>query len=171
MHVRLAVAAAVLAWSGGMAVAQPPAVPPGTWWDVPLVVEEVGLTDDQRSTLAKVTRRHVRALADLRAAVARAEIDLQEVSDRDPLPLQEVRQAFTALQASRTRLEQERFELVLSVRGILEPEQWRRLQRFARERVQDGRDERFDQEGREPRPQRPPGRQGGTEPRLPAPPR
>lgn len=154
-----------------MAGAQPPTVPPGAWWDVPLVVEEVGLTEEQRSALAQVTRRHVRALVDLRAAVAKAEIDLQEISDREPLPLREVRQAFTALQTARARLEQERFELVLSVRGTLDGDQWRRLQRFARERVQERRGERLDQEGRGPRPERIPGSPGGRLPRPPAPPR
>lgn len=155
-------------WSAGTAQAQGFDVPPGRWWEVPRLVEDLGLTAEQRGSLAEATRTHVRKLADLRAEVTKAQVDLQVAAEKEPFSPREVRQAFGVLQAARSRLELERFELVVSVRGVLSSSQWRTLQDIARRRMEMERSEggrRPGLEGRRPllrRPQDGPPR--GSEP-------
>ncbi len=128
-------------------------LPPGAWWEDGRIAEMLGLTDAQREEIRGRVYEHARRMADLNAEVRKAEIDLRETVGRDDFDPDAVRTAFAAFQATRQRLEQERFEMLLGVRSVLTTDQWNRLQR-ARERVERLREERRDP--RSPRP--PPGR-------------
>jgi len=52
-------------------------------------------------------------MIDLKANVEKAELDLKAAAEEEPLVLARVRQAFQALQQARTRLDTERFEMLL----------------------------------------------------------
>lgn len=149
----LILAVALMGWATA-GLAQSFEIPPGRWWEVPRLVQDLGLTPEQRTALAEASRTHVRNLADLRAEVTKAQVDLQEAAEREPFSAGDVRKAFSVLQAARARLELERFELVISVREILSAEQWRKLQGLVRDRR-----ERLREEGGprpEPEARRPP---------------
>jgi Spy/CpxP family protein refolding chaperone len=120
------------------AVAQPLSMPPGRWWERPRIASEIGLSDEQRSTLDGVVLDHAKAMVDLKADVEKAELDLRGAADREPFDAKSVRSAFAALLQKRTRLEQERFELLLRVREVLTAEQWKKLTRFVRDRPMRG---------------------------------
>jgi Spy/CpxP family protein refolding chaperone len=133
---RVAVMAVGAAAIAGSAWAQPLAVPPGRWWERPRIAAELGLSDEQRKTLDAIGLDHARAMVDLKAEVEKSEIDLRAAAEAEPFAAKRIREAFSALQARRSRLEQERFELLLRVREVLTGEQWRKLARLARERLQ-----------------------------------
>jgi len=110
-------------------------IPLGRWWERPRVAQELGVTQEQQALLEEATVAHARAMVDLKATVDKAEIDLRVAADRDPLDKAKVRTAFAAMQQARTRLEAERFEMLLRVREVLTREQWEKLKVLTRERI------------------------------------
>jgi Spy/CpxP family protein refolding chaperone len=115
-------------WSQGLGV------PGGRWWERPRLAAALGLTDEQRSKLEVAATASARIMIDLKANVEKAELDLKAAADEQPLNAAKVRQAFAVLQQVRTRLDAERFEMLLKVREVLTVEQWRSLQELRRER-------------------------------------
>lgn len=117
-------------------------VPPGRWWDRPAVVRALGLSPEQSKEIEGIALTYARQMVDLKAAVERAELDLRAAADAEPFTADRVREAFAQLQRARTRLEAERLEMILRIRGVLSGEQWQRLRRWAeqaRARGVDGR--------------------------------
>ena len=125
---------AVLAFAAGAASAQPFTVPVGKWWERPRIAARLAITEEQVGKLNAATYPHAKAMVDLKAAVDKATIDLQAVSEAEPFDAARARTAFGTLLQSRQRLETERFEMLLKVKAILTVEQWRQLQELVRER-------------------------------------
>lgn len=135
-------AAAALLLMGAGVQAQGLGVPPGKWWERPRVVEELGITSEQKQRLEAVTYQSARAMIDLKSAVDKAELDLRVAGDGEPFDPRSARQAFVALQQARQRLETERFELLIKVREVLTREQWQQLREMTqalRERIKERR--------------------------------
>jgi len=124
----------VLASWAGVASAQPFAVPVGKWWERPRIQSRLGLRPDQVAKLEEAAYPQARAMIDLKASVEKATLDLQAAADAAPFDAERTRTAFAVLQQARQRLETQRFEMLLKVRGILDAEQWKRLQEIVRER-------------------------------------
>ncbi len=108
-------------------------VPPGRWWDRPVVARLVGLSAEQQRSIETITLAHARAMVDLKANVAKAELDLRLAAEQEPFSAERVREAFGALVRARAALESERFEMILRIREVLSSEQWQRLRRLAEE--------------------------------------
>lgn len=135
-------------------------LPPGRWWEEPVVIERVGLSEEQRTEIRALVYEHARQMIDLNAGLKRAELDLKQTVDRTEIDPQAVRTAFAAFQDARRRLETERFEMLLGVRLLLSDEQWEEIQELRRrfhDRVENRRD-RPPQRPRRPGPDRPGGR-------------
>jgi len=126
----VAAAAAAIA---GSTWAQPLAMPPGRWWERPRIAAELALTAEQRGTLDELAVEHARTMVDLKGEVEKAELDLRVAAAAEPFDPRRVRDAFASLQQRRSRLELERFELLLKVRGVVSAEQWRKLAALAQE--------------------------------------
>ncbi len=122
----------ILAANG--ARAQGMGVPMGRWWERPKVAEQLGLTQEQTQKLEAITLDGARAMVDLKAAVQKAGIDLRAASDIDPFQPDKVRAAFQVMQQARAKLETQRFEMLLKVRGVLTAPQWHQLRELIRER-------------------------------------
>ena len=120
--------------AAGLAAAQPFNVPPGRWWERPMVAAKLALSPDQVKQLDAATYAFALRMVDLKAAVEKDEIDLRALSEAEPFMPGKVRDAFAALQQARVKLESERFDMLLKVREVLNPEQWAKLQQLARER-------------------------------------
>ncbi len=135
--------------------AQMPPIPPGRWWERPRAAERLALSAEQRARLEELTIRHARELADLKAEVEKAEIDLRAAADREPFDAAAVRRAFTALQQARSRMEAQRFEMLLAIRETLTAPQWALLKELTREWVRDATRDAGGRERFGPRPMRP----------------
>lgn len=110
-------------------------VPQGRWWTRPAIAEELGLSPEQKTRLEEIVAERLKVIIDARAAVEKAQVELREVAQKEPLNVQKARQAFQAVQQARARLEKERFELLLSQRQVLTAEQWQRAREILVERV------------------------------------
>lgn len=128
------IAAAGLMLAAGFAAAQPYVMPPGRWWERPMIAGKLALSPDQVKQLDSATYAFALRMVDLKAAVEKDEIDLRALSEAEPFMPGKVRDAFAALQQARVKLESERFDMLLKVREVLNPEQWAKLQQLARER-------------------------------------
>ena len=123
-----------LVLAAGVAAAQTFDVPQGRWWERPMVAGRLGLSPDQVKQLDSTTYTFARRMVDLKAAVEKAQIDLRAAAEAEPFAPDKVREAFAVLQQARTRLETERFDMLLKVRELLTPDQWSKLQQLARAR-------------------------------------
>lgn len=110
-------------------------VPQGRWWTRPAIAEELGLSPEQKTRLEEIVAERLKVIIDARAAVEKAQVELREVAQKEPLDVQKARQAFQAVQQARARLEKERFELLLSQRQVLTAEQWQKARKILAERV------------------------------------
>jgi len=119
--------------AAGVATAQPMGVPMGRWWERPKVAEQLGLTQEQTQKLEAITLNEARTMVDLKGAVQKAEIDLRAAADVEPFQPEKVRDAFRVMQQARERLETQRFEMLLKVRGVLSADQWHKLRELVRE--------------------------------------
>jgi len=140
-------------------------LPHGKWWENERVAERVGLSDEQQRAIGDLVYDHMMRVIDLNAGVKKAELELAEAVEREPFDAGAVRKAFAAFQAAKSRLESERFEMLLAVRGQLTTAQWTELLEIRRhlDRLRENRRPGDGTPGRR-QPQRPPG--GG--PRQPA---
>ncbi len=120
--------------ASGLAAAQPLGIPPGRWWEQPKVAEQLALTADQTQQLNTLTLGHARTMVDLKGAVEKAAIDLRAAAEADPFDPKQVRLSFSVVQQARTRLESERFDMLLKVRQVLTTEQWHKLRDIVRQR-------------------------------------
>jgi Spy/CpxP family protein refolding chaperone len=102
-------------------------LPPGTWWENPRLVDYIRLTKEQQERIGDLVYRHAQRMIDLNAGVEKAKLALENQVDQSELDPEAVRNSFAAFQKARHMLESERFEMLLSVRQILAPEQWERL--------------------------------------------
>lgn len=116
-------------------------LPAGRWWEIPRLVEYVGISNEQQERIGELVYLHAERMIDLNAEVERSKLALQRQVDRDELDPDAVRAAFRAFQSARQALELERFEMLLAVRQILSPEQWSRLTGL-RDRIDEGRNRR-----------------------------
>jgi Spy/CpxP family protein refolding chaperone len=140
------------------AAAQPMGVPQGRWWERPRIAEKLALTAEQKARLESIAMTSAKTMIDLKAEVEKAELDLKGAADTEPLAAARIREAFKVLQQARSRLETERFEMLLKDREVLTTEQWHQLQELKRDRerqrAEGGSDGAPDEGSRPVRPRR-----------------
>ncbi len=102
-------------------------LPPGKWWEIPRLVEHIQLTKEQQEHIGDLVYQSAQRMIDLNAGVQRTKLTLEKEVDRTNFDPDAVRAAFATFQKARHQLENERFEMLLSVRQVLTPEQWGRL--------------------------------------------
>ncbi len=113
----------------GTALAQPsePGRARWKWWDNPEVKQALGLSDDQVSRIREVVRARRDVLIDLRRAVEKKGLLLEDEVERQDFDLQKALAAAEAFQKVRRELENARTTLLLEIRGILTLKQFERL--------------------------------------------
>jgi Spy/CpxP family protein refolding chaperone len=148
-------------------------MPRGRWWENPRVVQALDLTAEQQDAIHKVVYAHAENMIGLNADVKKAELQLGELARSEPFDEQAVRQAWDRYQTARSRLEDERFELLLAIRKILTAQQWKKLDELKRqfqqrrlppERQRSGRNPYRRPAGQQPPPPPPGGEPYGSSP-------
>jgi Spy/CpxP family protein refolding chaperone len=112
-------------------------LPPGRWWENEHLGVRIGLTDEQRAEIRDLVYEHARRMIDLTAAVRRSELELARVVEPPDFDPASARRAFGGLQDARRALEDQRFEMLLAVRGALTAEQWVTIQELRRAQRRD----------------------------------
>lgn len=98
------------------------------WWDSPLA-RDLNLTDSQREQIRATVREYRTKLIDLRAAIDKAEVEVEDAFNEDNLNQQRASEAIERLAVARGDMIRTFSQMSLKMRSVLTQEQWRELQR------------------------------------------
>ena len=108
----------------------------GRWWNDPALIEKLKLTDEQRKAMDEILLNHREKLIDMRAAVDRAELEMEPlIGDDQPNEARILAQIDKVAQA-RAELEKANARFLLAIRGKLSPDQWKELKAARADRMQ-----------------------------------
>src|SRR6266436_5672396 len=99
------------------------------WWAKP-VVKNLNLSQAQKQQIHGTVQQFRAHLIDVRAEVAKAELNLEDQFNRDPVDQQKANEAIERLIAARTDLTRTLSQMSLKLRMVLNEQQWRELQRL-----------------------------------------
>jgi Spy/CpxP family protein refolding chaperone len=98
------------------------------WWDSP-VVKDLNLTPEQLQKVQSTVHDSRSKLIDLRAAVQKAELDVEDAFNADNFDIKRATEAVDRLSAARAETGKSLARLSLNLRAALTTEQWRELQK------------------------------------------
>jgi Spy/CpxP family protein refolding chaperone len=123
---RLALASLLLL--GNVANAQPGGRALFPWWDNPLT-QGLDLTETQRNQIRAVVKEYRNRLVDARAAVEKAEGDLEDIFSEETVDQRKGAETIERLAGARGELTKELSQMSLRMRAVLTVQQWQELQR------------------------------------------
>jgi Spy/CpxP family protein refolding chaperone len=106
------------------------------WWDTPMA-RDLNLTETQRQQIRSTLRDFRGKIIDLRAAIEKAELEVEDSFNTENLDQQQATAAIERLAAARGDMIRVFSQMSLQMRTVLTQEQWRELQR-RRPRMQPG---------------------------------
>jgi Spy/CpxP family protein refolding chaperone len=124
---------ALLVLAAGLAAAQDrPGPGPHSnsfpWWDSP-IVQDLKLSDEQQTQIRSTVRDYRSKLIELRAAMEKAEGELNDVYDEEKVDSRKAGEAIEHVVTARADLTRTFSQLSLKLRGVLTLDQWRELQK------------------------------------------
>jgi protein CpxP len=144
----------------------------GRWWNDPKVAQQIGLTADQQKKMDDIMQQNRLKLIDLNAALQKQETIMQPLMEADQPDEGKILSQIDAIAQARAELEKGNARMLLGIRQVLTPDQWKKLQALRAQRSHQWRD----RDGREDRDGRGPGRGSfgsggpGSSGQAPAPP-
>jgi Spy/CpxP family protein refolding chaperone len=100
----------------------------GRWWKNPEMVEKLGVTADQQKKMDDIFQQHRLKLIDLTASVEREEVTLQPMMEADQPDEARIVAQIDKVAQARAELEKANARMLLGIRRILTPDQWKKLQ-------------------------------------------
>jgi Spy/CpxP family protein refolding chaperone len=148
MAFRVVLMAAIAA---ALAFAQPPRgfYP---WWDRP-IAKTLNLSDAQAKQVRSTIRDYRGKLIDARAALEKAEVELEAALDEENIDQRRANQAVDDLAKARENLTRAFAQMAIQLRSALTPQQWQELQkRRAEQESPMGRRPQAQRRGQQPPP-------------------
>ena len=102
--------------------------PPGRWWDNPEMAQKLGLTADQQKKMDEIFQQHRLKLIDLNASLQKEEAILEPLVESDQPEESKIVAQIDRVAQSRAELEKANARLLLGIRRVLNPDQWKKLQ-------------------------------------------
>jgi Spy/CpxP family protein refolding chaperone len=112
---------------GGMECHDQKGMGHGQWWENPMVVKELGLSDKQAEQIDQLSLTHRKNVIKLEADLKIAEIEFRDMMEGEPSEA-DVRKKAKTLSQLREKLQDLRIDHMLAVRKVLTPEQQKKLQ-------------------------------------------
>jgi Spy/CpxP family protein refolding chaperone len=100
----------------------------GRWWKDPQMVEKLGVTADQQKKMDDIFQQHRLKLIDVTAAVEREEVTLEPMMAADQPDEARIVAQIDKVAQARAELEKANARMLLGIRRILTPDQWKKLQ-------------------------------------------
>ena len=110
------------------ALAQPPPHEFFAWWDSP-IVKDLKVTDDQQKQIKTIVHEYRNKLIDLRAAVEKADGNLNDILNEDKIDMKRATDAVDKMATAKGELNRNMTLMSVSLRAVLTPVQWRELQK------------------------------------------
>jgi Spy/CpxP family protein refolding chaperone len=108
------------------------------WWDQP-IAKDLNLSETQQKEIRGAIREYRPKLIEQRAALEKAEVELQYLFDDDTVDAKRANQAIEDLALARLNLTRTFSQLFLRVRLVLTPQQWHELLKKREEQVEQRR--------------------------------
>lgn len=112
---------------GGERMGTPMGFPFGPWWKDPEIVQQIGLTDDQAQRIDKVFQDFRAKLVDLHSNLQKQEEQLKPLVDADSPDDGAVMAQVDRVAQARVALERGNAAMMLAIRHVLSPDQWKKL--------------------------------------------
>src|SRR6201993_3928781 len=109
---------------------------PGRWWDNPNVAQQVGITDDQKKKMDDIFQQNRLRLIDLKAAVEKQEAIMQPMIQADQPDEAKILSQIDAIAQARAELEKANARMLLGIRTVLTPDQWKKFRALAHSRME-----------------------------------
>jgi Spy/CpxP family protein refolding chaperone len=100
----------------------------GRWWKNPQMVERLGVNSDQQKKMDDIFQQHRLKLIDVTAAVQREEVTLEPLMEADQPDEARIVAQIDKVAQARAELEKANARMLLGIRRILTPDQWKKLQ-------------------------------------------
>ena len=100
----------------------------GRWWKNPEMVEKLGVTADQQKKMDDIFQQHRLKLIDLNASVEREEVTLEPMMAADQPDEARIVAQIDKVALARAELEKANARMLLGIRRVLTPDQWKKLQ-------------------------------------------
>ena len=117
--------------------------PRGRWWNNPEFVQKLNLTGDQQKKMETVFEQSRPALMDLSGSVRKEEMAMGPLLSADPPDETRILAQIDRVAQARAELEKANARMLLGLRRVLTPEQWKTLQADAPKGDYNGRYPRF----------------------------
>jgi Spy/CpxP family protein refolding chaperone len=101
--------------------------PGGMWWKSPRIAERLGLTADQTRKMDDIVEHSRLDLIDLRANLEKQQVMLGPLMDANPVDMAKASAQIDKVANARADLEKANAKMLLSIRGVLTPDQWTKL--------------------------------------------
>ena len=102
--------------------------PRGRWWNNPELVQKLGLTADQQKKMDAVVQQSRPALMDLSGNVRKEEMAMEPLLGVDQPDEGKILAQIDRVAQARAELEKANARMLLGLRRILTPDQWKTLQ-------------------------------------------
>lgn len=101
---------------------------PGKWWRREEIAQKLELNREQQRRLDEIFQSVAEELIDQKAQMTKLELQLRGELDRPQLRRPEIQRIAAQLNAVRGRLFERELMMLVDMRGVLEDEQWQKLQ-------------------------------------------
>ncbi len=119
--------AAVLISGALFAQQQRPSIAAQAWWQNPVTLKNLNLSDAQAKQLSQIQQTYVNRLMDLRAAVAKADSNLEDVFNQPAVDDVKADAAVDQYANARDNMTRELTRMSLAMRNVLTADQWQQL--------------------------------------------
>lgn len=99
----------------------------GRWWRMPATASRITLTEAEKLKLDQLYQTNRQHLIDMKAAVDKERLILEEIMDKEQLNEARSTEQFRKVEKRRAVLSEERFRYFLEVRKVLGAERFRKL--------------------------------------------
>lgn len=107
--------------------------PPGMWWKNPDLIQKLTLTADQQKRMDDIFQQSRIQLVHIKASLEEEQILLEPMLNANPLDEAKALAQISHIADTRADLEKANAKMLLSLRGVLTPDQWTKLQSQERE--------------------------------------
>ena len=111
---------------------------PEKWWKDSDVVKQINLTDSQAQQIEQGFYDHRLRIIDLLGESEKQEVKLQQLMDAEQPDEAQINSQVEQVVTARAALEKEHAAMMLNVRRVLSPEQWKKLQNIRGDHVMGG---------------------------------
>ncbi len=99
----------------------------GMWWSNPEVIARLAITPDQQKKIEDIFVQSRVQLIDLHATLEKEQLLLEPVLNANPVDQPKALAQIDKIADTRAALEKTNARMLLSIRGVLTPEQWTKL--------------------------------------------